>query len=821
MSDHNISPVLIEEEVQKSYIDYAMSVIIGRALPDARDGLKPVHRRILYTMYNQGNLAGKPYKKSARIVGEVMGKYHPHGDMAIYDAMVRMAQDFSMRYPLVDGQGNFGSVDGDSAAAMRYTEVRLTKLAEELMKGDIDKDTVDWQPNYDGSMIEPVILPGSFPNLLINGSSGIAVGMSTNIPPHNLSEVIRASIMVMDNPETTQEQILQALPGPDFPTGGIINGTKGIIDAYTTGRGSIQIRAKATVEILKNDRQRLVVTEIPFQVNKASLVMEIADLVKNKKLDGIQDIRDESNREGIRVVLDLKKSAVPEVILNFLYRHTQMQTNFSVQILAILNQQPRLFNIKRLLQAFISHRKMVVVRRTRFDLAKAQERAHILEGLKIALDNLDDVIKLIRASKDVETARSGLMTEFKLTRIQADAILEMRLQKLTGLERQKIMDEYTEILKTIEELKAILKSESMVRDIIRNELSDLSEKFGDERRTEIQFDQEQFSLEDTIPEEDMVITISHRGYIKRTPLTTYRSQRRGGKGRLGMATRAEDFVEHLYVASTHDYMLFFTEEGRLYWLKVYDLPEVGAAARGIAIVNLLRISMETRIADVQAVREFDPDRFLQFVTKKGTIKRTSLDQYSNVRKGGIQAIRINEDDSLLDVSIVDSDDRVLLATHQGFSILFPVKDVRPMGRVASGVKGISLRSEDEVVGVVVAEDSRTVLTVCEGGYGKRTAISEYRLQSRGGKGIINVRITEKNGPVVGVLGVGLDDQIMLITEHGQLIRTACSEISQYHRNSQGVRLVNVGAEDRVTAIAHLAEKEDNNEEAESEEEIEN
>ena len=808
----SIQSVSIEDEIKRSYLDYAMSVIIGRALPDVRDGLKPVHRRILYGMFEQGNLSNKPYKKSARIVGDVMGKYHPHGDMAIYDALVRMAQDFSMRYPLVDGQGNFGSLDGDSAAAMRYTEVRLTPLAEELLKEDIDKETVDWVANYDGSLMEPNVLPSRFPNLLANGSSGIAVGMSTNIPPHNLSELVDACLIVLEKKKYGLADLLAVLPGPDFPTGGTINGREGIRQAYETGRGSIKVQAKAAVETLPGkERQNLVITEVPFQVNKAQLVEAIAEYVKARQLDGVQDLRDESSREGIRIVLELKKDFAPEVVLNFLYKHTQLQTSFNIQFLAIVGQQPRILPLPKLIEAFLGHRRIVIYRRTLFDLKKAEEKAHILAGLKIALDNLDAVIKLIRASKAVEDARKGLMAQFKLSEIQANAILDMRLQKLTSLERDKILEEYRLLLELIARLKKILASGEEIKAIIGTELREIKEKFGDARRTVITDIQPEITLEDTIPEEDMVITLSLGAYIKRTPLSIYRAQRRGGKGRIGMTTHEEDFVKQMHVASSHDHILIFTRRGRLYWKKVWEIPEVGAAARGTAIVNLIELQEGDGIATVLSVKAFDTGECLLFGTKNGKIKKTELAAYANPRRGGIQATRIEEGDDLIAVRLVPKGTKIFLATRLGYSICFQEDQTRPMGRVAAGVTGIRLRPKDEVVGVEVVEEEKDILTVCGRGYGKKTRVKEYRLQNRGGKGIINVKVDAKNGEVVGVLEATDDDELMIISVGGKIIRMPIKTINRYHRSARGVRLVELEQGDKVTAIALLAEKEEEEE----------
>ncbi len=804
-----IQPILLEEEIQKSYIDYAMSVIVGRALPDVRDGLKPVHRRLIYSMFESGILSHKPYKKSARIVGDCMGKYHPHGDAALYDTLVRMAQEFSMRYPLIDGQGNFGSLDGDSPAAMRYTEARLTSLAEELLKEDIDKDTVDWTLNYDGSLKEPLSLPARFPNLLANGSSGIAVGMSTNIPPHNLRELIDTCIYILRNPDYTIDKILEIMPGPDFPTGGIINGKEGIREAYETGKGTIKIQSKAIVETQKGkDRENLVITEIPYQINKANLVSSIADLIQNEKLEGISDIRDESSREGIRIVLELKKGVNAQVILNYLYKHTSLQTSFGIQLLTLVGKQPQILPIGKLIELFLNFRKEIIYRRCSFDLKKAEEKAHILEGFKIALDNLDKVISLIRASKTVEEARKKLQENFSLTEIQANAILDLKLQKLTGLEREKILEEYKNVLKLIEDLKDILSSEERIKDIIEKELKEIKEKYGDDRRTIIQEKMEEINLEDTIAEEDMVITISHKGYIKRTALTTYKIQHRGGKGRIGMSTGQEDFLSQAYVASTHDFILFFTNFGKVYWLKAYEIPEVGATGKGNHIVNLLNLQEGEKVVRILDIRNFEEDLSLLFATKLGKVKRTSLKNYSNIRKTGIQAIKIEEGDDLVEVRLLKKGSKIFIATEAGYSICFEEKDVREMQRVAIGVTGIRLRKDDRVVGMEVIEENKDILTVCVKGYGKRTALNEYRVQKRGGYGIINVKITEKNGPVLGILEVSEEDEIIIVTEFGKIIRLKVSQISKYHRSSQGVRLVDLGAEDKITDVIKLPKEEE-------------
>jgi len=827
-------PVNIEDEMRKSYLDYAMSVIIGRALPDVRDGLKPVHRRILYGMYEQGNRAGRAYKKSARIVGDVMGKYHPHGDTAIYDAVVRMAQDFSMRYALVDGQGNFGSVDGDNPAAMRYTEVRLTRLAEELLGDDIEKETVEWVPNYDGTEREPSVLPAKFPNLLVNGSSGIAVGMATNIPPHNLGEVIDACLMTIDKPNATVADLMKVLPGPDFPTAGFIQGIEGIYEAYKTGRGLIQVRARAIVETSKKgDKQQIVVTEIPYMTNKKRLLERIAELVHDKKIDGISDLRDESDREGMRIVIELKRGEVPEVVLNNLYINTQMQTTFGIIFLAIVNNKPEVMDLPTMLKHFVEHRKEIVVRRTRFDLQKAEEREHILAGLVIALDNIDRVIAIIRGSGTPGAAKTSLMTEFSFTDVQAQAILDMRLQRLTSLESSKIRDEREEVLVTIRRLREILGSEQLVLAIISDELRQIREQYGDKRRTEIIAEASEITIEDMIADEDMVITVSRGGYIKRSPLSLYRSQRRGGKGRIGMATKEEDIVEHLFVASTHSYILVFTDKGRMYWLKVHAIPEVGSNARGKAIVNLLSVEAGENVRALLTVRDFPAGKYVVMSTRAGKIKKTELTAFSNVRQTGIIAIDINEGDDLYAARLSDGQSDIFIGTHDGRAIRFRESEVRPMGRGAAGVKGISLRKGDFVVEmdvlpasgeavsdeapeetdseaeVIATDDRGYILTVTERGFGKRTPVSRYSLVHRGGMGVINIKVTDKNGKVAGIAHVVDDDQLLLITEQGMIIRTSVADLRSMGRSTQGVRVINVDENDRVVAAVKLVEKEEN------------
>jgi len=808
----------IEDEMKRSYIDYAMSVIVGRALPDVRDGLKPVHRRVLFGMWESGNNANKPYKKSARIVGDVMGKYHPHGDSAIYDTVVRMAQPFSMRYMLVDGQGNFGSIDGDSPAAMRYTEVRLTKLAEEMLKEDIDKETVDWGENYDGSMKEPKVLPARIPSLLVNGSGGIAVGMATNIPPHNLSETIDALLMKIDNSEATLDDLMTVIPGPDFPTAGYIHGMKGIRLAYETGRGTIQVRAKAGIEKdARGDRQKIIISELPYQVNKARLLERIAGLVRDKKVEGIRDLRDESDRDGIRVVIDIKRGEVPEIILNQLYKMTPMQTTFGIILLAIVDNQPKVLTLSEILNYFLDHRKTVVVRRTRFDLRKAEARAHILEGILKALDQLDEIIAAIRASQTPPEARVRLVEDFDLSLIQAQAILEMRLQKLTGLERDKIVEEYKNLMELIEKLRAILASDDLVLEEIRRELLQIKDAYGDARRTEIIPETHEISIEDMIADEDMVITVTNTGYVKRSPLALYRAQNRGGKGRKGMETKDEDFVEHLYVASAHSYILVFTEAGRVRWLKVHEIPEMGPAAKGKAIVNLLQLEKDEKLATTVPVREFSDDLFLIFATEKGTIKKTELSAYGNPRVGGIIGINIDDDDRLLDVRVTDGSKSIMLATAQGFAIRFPEADARPMGRATRGVRGINLRKNDRVVGMATLEESGgEILSIAERGVGKRTLVDQYRLQSRGGKGIINLKVSDKTGEVIGVKQVAERDGVILITHDGKIIRMNVDGVRVIGRSTQGVKLMDLGPEDRLVAVAKLAERTEE-EEAEIEE----
>jgi len=798
----------VQDEMQQSYLDYAMSVIVGRALPDVRDGLKPVQRRILFAMHELGNEYGKPYKKSARIVGDVIGKYHPHGDNAVYDALVRMVQDFSLRYPLIDGQGNFGSVDGDSAAAMRYTEVRMARIAGELLS-DLDKDTVETVPNYDGSLQEPRVLPARIPTLLINGSSGIAVGMATSIPPHNLGEVLDALLDLIANPEVTIDELMERIPAPDFPTGGILYGLDGVREAYRTGRGSVQIRARAFIEKMKKgDRESIVITEIPYQVNKARLIEKIADLVRDKEIEEISDIRDESDRDGMRVVVELKKDAVSEVVLNNLYKQTQMQTSFSVQLLAIVQNRPRTFTLKQMLEEFLAFRKEVVTRRTLFLLRKAEARAHILEGLKIALDHLDAVIKLIRGSKDPKEAKDGLMGKFGLSDLQAQAILDMRLQRLTGLEREKILQELKEVKAEIARLKKILAEEKELLRVIGDEFREIRKAYADERRSQIIRETKDIRLEDLIVDEEMVVTVSHSGYIKRNPISLYRTQRRGGRGKVGMGTKEEDFVENVFVASMHAYIMFFSTTGKVYWMKVHELPEANRAAKGRAIVNLLSLSPGESVSAILPVREFAEGKHVVTATAQGVIKKTELMEYSRPRAGGIIAMGLNEGDLLIATAITSSQDEVFLSTRHGMSIRFHEEDVRSMGRAAVGVRGIDLEEGDAVVGMEILHPQGTLLTVTENGFGKRTAIGEYRVQSRGGKGVITLKVTEKTGAIVGVTQVSETDEVMLVTDTGKIIRLAVGELRVIGRNTQGVRLIGLQENEHVASLARLAEKEE-------------
>src|SRR5262249_23458317 len=799
-------PVNIEEEMKRSYLDYAMSVIIGRALPDARDGLKPVHRRILFSMHEQNLTPGRAFKKSATVVGDVLGKYHPHGDTAIYDALVRMAQDFSLRYPLVDGQGNFGSIDGDSPAAYRYTEARLTRIATEML-ADIDRETVDFQPNYDESREEPTVLPTRFPNLLVNGSGGIAVGMATNIPPHNLGEVIEATIYLIQNPTARLKTLMGMLPGPDFPTGGFIYGREGIRQAYETGRGTIIMRAKASIDRVgkAGERMAIVVTAIPYQVNKAKLLERIAELINDKKIEGISDLRDESDREGMRIVVELKRDAIPDIVLNNLYKLTPMQQSFGVINLAIVNGQPRELPLVEALNIFIDHRREVVIRRTQFELRKAEARAHILEGLQRALDNLDAVIELIRKSKSTPDAREALMTRFKFSEPQARAILEMQLQRLTGLERQKLLDEYKELIQLIAELQEILSNDTVLRGVMVKELREVQKDYGDARRTEIIEAGAELSLEGLIADEDMAITVTHSGYIKRTPVSVYRAQRRGGTGRRGAALKTEDIVSHIFVASAHSYVMIFTDKGQVYKLKVHEIPDAAAAGRGKAIVNLLNIPREEKLAAIVPVREFVEGKYVAMATRKGTIKKTELSEFANIRSGGIIAMGIDDGDELIAAELTDGKKKIFLATHEGMAICFDESDARPMGRPAYGVRGITLEKTDYVISVAAVTDDAEMLSISEFGFGKRTLLEEYRFQSRGGKGVINMKTSDRNGLVVAVLPVNDESQVLIITNQGKLIRVEAKGIRVSGRSTQGVKLIDTSDGDRV-ASASLIER---------------
>jgi len=802
-----ILPRLIEDEMKESFIDYSMSVIVSRALPDVRDGLKPVHRRVLYSMSELGLVPGRPYKKSATVVGDVLGKYHPHGDSSVYDALVRMVQDFSLRYPLVDGQGNFGSVDGDSAAAYRYTEARLTRLAMAML-ADIEKDTVRWAPNFDDRLKEPTVLPSLLPNLLVNGSTGIAVGMATNIPPHNLREVAKAIAHLVDNPEATPRDLAKHVSGPDFPTGGIIYGRAGIREMYESGRGRLVVRARAQVEERESTgRSQIVVTEIPYMVNKARLVENIAALARDKKIEGISDLRDESDRDGMRVVIELKRDAVPMVVLNNLFKHTQMQTTFGAIMLALTNGRPKEMNLKELLGHFIEHRHEVITRRTQFDLDQAQAREHILEGLKIAVDHIAEVIKIIRGSDDTEDADKKLRARFKLSEKQSKAILDMRLARLTGLEIDKLEAELKEVRAFIKEAKAILASKPRRLEMLKKEIHDLAKEFGDERKTEIVTDEGDFSVEDLIAEEDMVVTVSHAGYIKRIAVSTYRRQRRGGRGLNGMHTKEEDWVEHLFIASTHDVVMFFTQTGQVYWLKVYDIPQMGRAAKGKPIVNCIAIGPEERIAALVNVREFSDDKYLMFATRSGTVKKSVLSAYGNVRSVGLNAINIEEGDELIDVQVTDGTNDIVLATKFGMSIRFHEKDAREMGRATTGVKGVELVKKDEVIGMVVVRREATLLAVSGHGLGKRSELVDYRVQHRGGKGIITLKRTDKTGDVVALMEVIPGDELMVITRHGVIIRLPVNDIRVIGRNTQGVKIINLDDGDEVQDVARVVEDE--------------
>ncbi|MDQ1330589.1 MAG: gyrase subunit [Thermodesulfobacteriota bacterium] len=801
-----LSEINIETEMKKSYLDYAMSVIIGRALPDVRDGLKPVHRRVLYAMRELKNDWNKPYKKSARIVGDVIGKYHPHGDTAVYDTIVRMAQDFSLRYMLVDGQGNFGSVDGDPPAAMRYTEVRMMRLAHEMME-DIDKETVDFVPNYDESLTEPSILPAKIPCLLINGSSGIAVGMATNIPPHNLTEIADAVRAVIDNPGISCEELIKIVPGPDFPTAAIIYGKSGIAEAYSTGRGKVKIRARVKVEIdKKSQNETIVVTELPYMVNKAGLIEKIAEMIRDKQLDGIKYVRDESDREGMRIAIGLKKDQVAKVVINHLYKHTRMESTFGIIFLAVVNNRPEILTLKEILEYFILHRKDIIVKRTRFDLKKAEARAHILEGLKIAIDNIDAVISLIKSSKSPGEAKNGLISKFGMTPIQAQAVLDMRLQRLTGLEREKIIEEYNTVLKDIARFREILASEQLVLNIIKDELAQIKNEHGDSRRTEIVEETEDISIEDLIVEEDMVVTVSKDGYIKRTPASVYQAQGRGGKGKTAMGTKEEDFVAHLFVASTHHTFLFFTNQGKVYWCKVYDIPESGRTTRGKAIVNLLNFNEGEKLTTILAVKAFEPGAYVIMATKQGLVKRTDLMDYSRPRQGGIRALHLDEGDELIAARITDGTLNVFACSATGKSIRFHESDVRTTGRIAGGMRGMRLADGDRIVGMEVLTHGQTLVAVTENGFGKRTSIDEYPVQKRGGKGVIGIKTTERNGQVVTILIVNDADDLMLMTDTGKIIRTPISGISVISRNTQGVKLIERESTEKVVGAARLVEK---------------
>ena len=797
-----IIPVFIEEEMKDSYIDYSMSVIVARALPDVRDGLKPVHRRVLYGMHELNLRPNSAYKKSARIVGEVLGKYHPHGDLAVYDTIVRMAQDFSLRYPLVDGQGNFGSVDGDSPAAMRYTEVRLTHIAEEVLR-DLDKDTVDWKSNFDDTLKEPAVMPTVLPNLLINGSSGIAVGMATNIPPHNLTEVIEGLLALIKDPEVKIEKLMKIIKGPDFPTAGIIYGVEGIDEAYRSGRGRIVVRARAKIEEVRGGRQNIIITELPYQVNKATLHEKIETLSQEKKIEGIRTARDESDRDGMRLVLELKTDVNPEIVLNNLYKHTQMQETFGVIMLALVDGQPKVLNLKQILQHFVDFRHEVVVRRLKFDLDKAEKRAHILEGLRICINNIDEIVTIIKKSKDPHVAKEALMKRFKLSEIQAQAILDMRLQRLTGLERDKIEAEYKEVMAEIKRLKELLASKPKRMELIAGELLQLKEKFGDERRTEIVAKTGEFSVEDMIAEEDMVITISHSGFIKRFPVSGYRRQTRGGRGATGATAKEDDFLEHLFIAGTHDYVLFFTDKGRCHWIKVYDIPQAGKGSKGRAIVNMLTLEQNEKVAAYVAVKEFDEKHFVAFATKQGVIKKTALTEFSNPRKGGINAITIDDKDALIEAKITDGTADIMLGTEQGQAIRFHESEVREMGRTAGGVKGIDLEKGDAVVGMVMLKRDASILVVSEHGYGKRSELRDYKVQHRGGSGLITMKATDKTGKMISIMEVVDDDDLMIITSKGVVIRQNVRDIKVISRNTSGVRLIKLDKDDSIGDVARV------------------
>jgi DNA gyrase subunit A len=800
----DMSTVTIEEEMKRSYLEYAMSVIVGRALPDIRDGLKPVHRRVLFAMEQLKNYHDRPYKKSARVVGDVIGKYHPHGDAAVYDTIVRMAQPFSMRYPLIDGQGNFGSVDGDPPAAMRYTEIRMHEIAEEFL-ADVDKDTVDFALNYDGSLSEPLILPATIPNLLLSGSSGIAVGMATNIPPHNLREVAKAIVHTIDNPDMDLEELMRDVPGPDFPTAGFIYGEDGIREAYSSGRGIIKIRARAYVEKAGDNRERVIISEIPYQVNKGSLLKSMGELVKDKKIDGISDIRDESDRDGLRIAIDIKRGASAAVILNRLYKFTQMEISFGIIMLSIVNGRPEVLGLKQIIQHFINHRKEIIVRRTSFELEKAQSKAHILEGLKVALEHLDRVVQVIRSSRSPSDAKTELMERFELSDIQAQAILDMRLQRLTGLERDKITDDYNSTIKDIERCRAVLSSDALIMDIVKRETRDIQERYGDERRTEIITEVRDIDIEDLIVEEDMVITVSHAGYIKRTPISLYRAQRRGGKGVAGTKTREEDFVESMFTASTHDYLLFFMNTGRLYWRKVHEVPEAGRMAKGTAVVNLLDLQPAEQIATILSIKGFEDGRFIVMATKNGLVKKTRLSAYSRPRATGITALKINKGDELIGARVTNGNQDIFLSSMHGKAIRFHEDCLRSMGRVASGNTGIRLDDGDRVVSIEILNEGATIVTITENGYGKRTETKEYRTQNRGGKGVFSIKTSERNGPVVGAHQVTGDDELMILSGEGKIIRIRVADIRVIGRHTQGVKLIDLDTSEKVVAVARLVE----------------
>lgn len=801
-SRDKIIPIRIEDEMQKSYLDYAMSVIVSRALPDVRDGLKPVHRRILYSMDELGLSSDKPHRKSARIVGDCLGKYHPHGDSSVYQAMVRLAQDFSTRYPLVDGHGNFGSVDGDGAAAMRYTEARMTKIAHEMMK-DIEKETIAYGLNFDETLKEPLVLPSRFPNLLVNGTNGIAVGMATSIPPHQIGEVIDGAVMLIDNPEASVEHLMTVIKGPDFPTGAIITGKENIREAYRTGRGKVVVRAKTNIEPMQNGKNRIIVTEIPYQVNKAKLIEKIADLVRDKKIDGITDLRDESDREGMRIVIELRRDVNPNVVLNNLYKHTQMQDNFSIIMLALVNGEPKILNLKEILEHYLAHQKDVTIKRTQYDLRKAEERAHILEGLKIALDHIDAIIKLIRGSKTAQEAKEGLVNDFGLSELQAQAVLDMRLQRLTGLEGEKIEEEYKGLMEIIDYYKTLLADDVLIMNVVKEEILEIKAKYNDERRTEITHSVDDINIEDMIEESNVIVTLTHFGYIKRMPEDTYKVQHRGGRGITGLTTREEDFVENIFMTSTHDHLLFFTNYGRVYRLKAYEIPEAGRQAKGTAIVNLIELEADERVKTVIPIREFREDEYLVFVTKEGVVKKTPLIQYGNIRKSGLQAIHMREEDALINVMKTDGQSEIMMITSHGYSIKFNESEVRSMGRTATGVKGIRLREGDSLVAADKSDEGQYLMVISEKGYGKRTDLTEYRLQSRGGKGIITYNVKDITGPLVEAKIVNDDDEIMLISMDGIIIRMNLEQVQPKGRSTQGVKLMNLGEGDKVVSVAKV------------------